>query len=228
MMGRRGPKPVNVGLLRMYAHDWSLFLYKLRDGKEAELYKLTAERTERTDEKGGRHTHIVVQKRLFVAKFQPVSEEARLLLKNSLPKPKGGEWLVDPPVLPAPDVWEQFKRARSKGELEKAFTLMQKHVQEVDLGVMTHLFKAARERAEDVLRAKRLPHYPCSHRPGSDNRRVDFFAKILAGLAVGLSPLTTTKRLARWLPTIPMYSANLERERTRNKVKHETSKRRPN
>jgi hypothetical protein len=221
-VGRRGPKPVDVGLLQMYANEWSLFLYMLRDGKEAELYKLTTERTQRTDSEGGRHEHVVVHKRLFVAKFQPASEEARLLLKKSPPKPEGGEWVVDPPVLPAPEVWERFKSARSKVEVQKALTIMQKHVREVDLGVLTHLFTTAQEHAEAVLQAKRLPHYPRSRRQGSDNKRIDFFAKVLAGIALGLSPLTTTKRLSRWLPTIPLYSADLERERMKNKVKHET------
>jgi hypothetical protein len=50
--------------------------------------------------------------------------------------------------------------------------------------------------AEDFLRAKRLPHCPKSNRPRSDTKRIEFFAKVLAGLKLGIAPATATKRLA--------------------------------
>jgi hypothetical protein len=162
----------------------------------------------------GREVRIPVTKHILVAKFGPESTDARLLLKKSLRNPKDSEWLVKPPVMPAPKVWEQFKVARSSAELVQALNAMEEHIPEADLGLLRPLFKAAREYAADIFNAKaHLLHYPGSDRPGSDNKRIDFFAKILGGVALGLSPLTSTKRLAWWSPTISLYSSELSRQR---------------
>lgn len=47
--------------------------------------------------------------------------------------------------------------------------------------------------------AKHLWFYPRdSDRPSSDNKRIDFFAKTLAGLMLGVSPATAAKKLSQW------------------------------
>ena len=49
-----------------------------------------------------------------------------------------------------------------------------------------------------LVKAKRFPHYPKNPRPSSDDKRLIFFAKVLAGLEHGLAPLSATKRLSHW------------------------------
>ena len=50
-----------------------------------------------------------------------------------------------------------------------------------------------------LYRATRLWNYPKDKgRPTSDNKRIEFFAKALAGLMLGISPATATKRLSHW------------------------------
>jgi hypothetical protein len=65
------------------------------------------------------------------------------------------------------------------------------------------LVRAATNNAQDILNAKDLPHYPRAERPTSDNKRIEFFAKVFSGLALGIAPLTATKRLSGWSPLRP-------------------------
>lgn len=177
-------------MLQMYAIEWSRFLYTLRDGREAILSKVT----HTVDDKG-----IVSTNHILVARFPPRSDDAQRLLKALPPKPPNGEWFVNLPILPAPELWESFKHVRTIAGMRRVLFLMEKRVPESDRAALKPHFKAARERCADIIKAKGLPHYP--RRPGSDHRRIDFFAKVLAGLAFGLTPLTSTKRLSNWSPT---------------------------
>ena len=66
--------------------------------------------------------------------------------------------------------------------------------------VWAYLLRATRKNDTAILQAKNLPHYPRAERPSSDDKRIDFLAKVFAGFAFGLAPLTATKRLSRWKP----------------------------
>jgi hypothetical protein len=131
--------------------------------------------------------------------FIPVSEEARTLPGGTV-KMNGQDWLVFPPTFPKPEVWEQLKKARSVaqieeaargiGELASAFASSTDWAQK-PAGALSHF-------AEGILDAKRLPHYPRKSRTRSDDKRIVFLAKVMAGLTLGLRPITAVKRLSRW------------------------------
>ena len=186
-MGLRGPKPADIGTLKVYATEWSFFLYELRGGGPVEVYKVKrAKRFELKDNRWVDQT-----KHIFVKKFHPASEEAR----HWLERPPSGEWYVTRPLPEAPEVWKQLKRARSNSDIVQFLAEVEKRKtkEECIPGNLWHtLLHGAREHASELLKARHLPHYPREEgeRPSSDNKRVDFWAKVLAGAALGLAPAT--------------------------------------
>ena len=59
--------------------------------------------------------------------------------------------------------------------------------------------RALRDHGAELYRAKCLWTYPqATDRAKSDDKRIEFFAKALAGLMLGISPATAMKRLSRW------------------------------
>jgi hypothetical protein len=52
--------------------------------------------------------------------------------------------------------------------------------------------------AEELLGGKRLPSYAKTDRPSSDDKRVVFLSKVLAGARLDLAPITAVKRLSNW------------------------------
>lgn len=100
-------------------------------------------------------------------------------------------WELTPPVPPSPEIWKQLKKARSVADVQRvARSLRQRRRISRPQSELFH------SHAEELLRAKELPHYPKSNRPRSDDKRIQFFAKVLAGLGRGIAPATATKRLA--------------------------------
>jgi len=222
-MERPGPKPVDVKQLQGEAVQWACFLYTLRDGQPGNMQRVgqwkPAPIPPRSSSKwvgfaSGEGTIAVPADMVYRRKkplrpmtaeplgppiFIPVSEEARALPGGTV-KMHDQDWLVFPPTFPKPEIWEQLKKARSLlqietaahsiGELESAFASSTTWAQN-PAGALSHF-------AEGILEAKKLPHYPRKNRPRSDDKRIVFLAKVMAGLTLGLRPITAVKRLSGW------------------------------
>jgi len=52
--------------------------------------------------------------------------------------------------------------------------------------------------ADTLLIGKKLPSYAKTNRPSSDDKRIEFLSKVLAGARLGLAPITAAKRLSHW------------------------------
>jgi hypothetical protein len=134
----------------------------------------------------------------------PISEAARGL-PGGLVNVKGQEWIISPPTFPKPQVWVRLKKARTVGQIKAAAR---------GIGRLGSAFTSPEvpgheywglnpagalcEHARGILVAKQLPHYPKTDRPSSDDKRVEFLAKVMAGLTLGLAPITAVKRLSHW------------------------------
>jgi hypothetical protein len=104
--------------------------------------------------------------------------------------------------------WNDLKRARSTQDIRRVAQSARRWVLRFPSGVrwadkfprnlLFQLPRALNVHAADLIKAKRMPHYPRTDRPSSDDKRVEFFAKVLAGLTLGIAPATATKRLAHW------------------------------
>jgi len=201
---RRGPKPINWEQLRSKAEVCGIFLFRLREGTPGLLThikggvwhtKLLAELHE--DELG--HPEKVKQRTLAgQMSYTPVRYRVKMLavpptknaIKDALAIVKRSKyWKFTPPDLPKPGIWKRINAARSIGE----FREVGRRLRQTSPGIASFLSV----HAKSLLQAKALPNYPKSARPRSDDKRIQFFAKVLAGLELGIAPATATKRLAR-------------------------------
>src|SRR5262249_53378034 len=116
-------------------------------------------------------------------------------------KAKG--WEIWPPLLPAPELWEQLKQARSVTDVKKTSHGIRKWIdsESVLSGCLpgfpaVTIPDALDSYAQDFLTGMKLPSYAKTERPLSDNKRVNHLAKVLAGARLGLAPITAAKRLS--------------------------------
>jgi hypothetical protein len=192
-MGLRGPKPVEVKHLQAEAMQWASFLYLVRDGVPGFIEHVKWRRFR------------VPCSTEWVRRGEPL--EAPILIPVSaasqrLPKKMTTEqgWVIFRPVLPKPAIWEQLKRARTvpqiKGAARGIGKLQSAFVSSTPWG--QNPAGAFRHYAEGILAAKRLPNYPKTNRPRSDDKRIEFMAKTMAGLTLGLAAITALKRLSHW------------------------------
>lgn len=208
-MGKRGPKPVDLGQLRFEAYLLVLAFYGLRDGAPALLrhvkggvWKTRLLPEVREDEIGRPEK---LRERILAGKmghgpqvrYSPIRYKVKTLTVPSTKKALkdarelvrcNKNWRLTPPVFPRPELWKRLNKTRSGAEVRKVAGRIRR--------VYPVLASVLYSHAEDFLAAKRLHNCPKSNRPGSDDKRAQFFSKVLAGLRLGIAPATATKRLA--------------------------------
>src|SRR5712691_3621387 len=113
-MGSRGPKAVEVALLKRYAELWAGLFHLLRDGQPGQLVRL----------KPGKKSPTAV------ADILPADREKTLKGLRQLEKLRGRRgiiWLLRP-VFSEPETWEQLKSAVSTAEVQTALAKIEKYV----------------------------------------------------------------------------------------------------
>lgn len=215
-MGLRGPTAVDVNRLQDDATAWAGFFYTLRDGQAGYMQPVKWERLRNTGSAkwtrlqaglGGivlpPDTFYRTSKALGRAILIPVSEAARMLP----PKMDAKGWHVSRPVMPEPEIWSLLKQARSIAEIRKLCPRIRTWMtKEFGPGVGRWLpgdppleFADALELyGEQLISSRRLPSYARTSRPTSDDKRIVFCSKVLAGARFGLAPITAVKRLSNW------------------------------
>lgn len=213
-MGIRGPKPVDISQLVFEADLFARALYQLRNGMPGLLvhmkggvWKTTLLPELREDEIG--HPEKVKQRILAgQMRYTPIRCKVTILVaprtRKALKDVLGvvsKHWRSTLPVSAKPELWNQLKKARSVGDVREVVRRLRRQHRELASILCAH--------PEGFLRAKHLPHWPKSKRPSSDNKRIQFLAKILAGLKLGIAPLTATKRLGRSVLSISDITRHL-------------------
>jgi hypothetical protein len=210
-MGSRGPKAVEVVLLKRYAEVWAGLFHLLRDGQPGQLVRL----------KPGKRSPTVFAKVLLADQEKTPNGLEGLRQLEKLRGKQGIIWLLRP-VFPERETWEQLKDSVSIAEVQKTLANIEKYIRKRwrysfynsndkhepltrrrpawTKTIWSQLLRATRENAEEIPKARGLPHYPRADRPSSDDKRIEFFAKVFAGFALRLAPLTATKRLSSWSP----------------------------
>jgi hypothetical protein len=223
---------IELGWLKSQAYVWNMILHSLREGNPGFIAKIknlgpgkqklepvmdyleffdllshSARRRRGMARTRDRKVDVIVASIVLPQKLDDTVEFVR-----------GNKGFVfTPPQPPRPELWEQFKNARSVVDVQRiARKLHLGHHISVAHWVPIHFH------AQDLLSAKQLHNYPRSKRVGSDEKRIHFFAKVLSGLMQGASmevkvrlringkrrtirfhknegiaPATATKRLAR-------------------------------
>ena len=104
--------------------------------------------------------------------------------------------LIFPPISSRLELWEQLKHPRSMKDAHRTINAILRWT--CDAGDFKN-YQIPEGREAELYRATRLWNYPKDkERPTSDGKRIEFFAKALAGLMLGISPATATKRLSHW------------------------------
>lgn len=181
-MGKRGPKPTDIRDLRIIATQWAIFLFALRDGQDGAIYKRKA----------------------LVARVLPV-KKARTL-PAELRKQK---WRIRAPLPPESHGWNQLQHARSLRHIQQAIQKIIRWERRLNTELfpgehigyfpsISEFVRRLRFHASGFLMAKRLPSYPNSDRLKSRDKRIQFFAKVLAGLDMGIRPAYAVKLLSGW------------------------------
>jgi len=216
VMGLRGPKPAELGLLKADACAWACLFYSLRDGQSGSVQKLKWGPIRSTG--SAQWTRIVAGRGGIMLPPNTLYRESEVLgppipiqvskWARELPaEMKSKDWFISRPIMPAPEVWELLKRARTEDEIRKASREMRRWMTtEYGPGVGRWLpgspqveFADALELySKQLLLGKRLPSYAKTNRPKSDDKRVVFLSRVLAGARFGLAPITAAKRLSRW------------------------------
>ena len=223
-MGKRGPKPVDVERLKAEASNWAMFLFTLRDGQSGLIEKVRWAQWQAVRPPAGfsaKHGALAVMtpprgrrkiryrtSQILVAEIVPAPQGKKGMqeLLSKLSPTLGKDWVFFRPTYPEPEIWEQLKRARSVRQVRQALHRIRKwwtaqHPAMLPVPTSSesdHPLQVATSYAGELLKAKRMPNYPRSDRPRSDDKRIGFFAKVLAGLMLEIAPATATKRLRHW------------------------------
>ena len=190
------PERANLERLKTEAIGWAEFLYTLRDGQPGLVEKVKWNPFKTVDSGGSKNVRMRTS-RVICAQIVPLKATNAGMdeLYKQFKKHKG--WVFFRPVLPNRVAWERLKKARTVLEVRRAAGMMGGRDFYLPSGSSKPASVFIREHADDLLLAKKLPHYP--RRPTSnDDKRVVFFAKILAGLSLGIRPLYATKKLGHW------------------------------
>lgn len=211
-MGKRGTKAVDLSRLRTEAARWTGFLFLLRDGEPgAIVFGPVKSLPKGWDEEllGPVYRPKAVAEIPASRRFEEGEIED---IRKSL-APGGGTLILPEP--PRPEIWEQLKRARTAQGMrvaarsieawEDARVRNRSSELTAELAQIPAQWKTPpryysaviRAHASALVRAKQLPHYPADA-GSNDDKRIVFFAKVLAGLSMGRAPLTATKRLSHF------------------------------
>jgi len=200
-----GPKPVDVEHLKEEATEWAAFFYKLRDGQPGLMQRAKYATTRQQLQRIQRHPRWRKQGLPQIGPYLerpiiiPVSHASRALPAEM--KTKG--WTILRPLQPAPELWEQLKRAQTVAGIKKASRgiskWMSREFEDTQLPWPPIDFSDALDLyAETLLVGMKLPSYARTDRSRSDDKRVNHLAKVLAGARLGLAPITAVKRLSHW------------------------------
>src|SRR5215472_16421511 len=181
-MGRRGPHAIDKDELEARVLQFANFFFTLRYGHPARI---------RVRRPGGWTE---------VGTILPQNSNEFREFVGGLKRLSGNKWQVIPEISPNRNGWELLVRARTEGDIRRAVKSIAqwaRHVRRSDW--RSEIPRAIVKNAKDLLRAKKNWAYPRDlSRPTGDDKRIQFFSKILAGLVFGLSPTYTIKVLANW------------------------------
>ena len=224
----RPRKLESVEHLKAVASNWADLLHTLRDGRPGLVEKLKWSPWVAVPIPPRRIFRNVQQRTgdPLVAEIVPVTPKGKKAMRESLsrlaPLLEKEEWSYWPPWYPEPEIWKQLKHARATTQVRQTLRKFRKWWTDFDPSnafVFTTLesadpLGAVASHAGELVKAKRMPNYPRSRRDRSDDKRIEFFAKVMAGLVFGLSPSYATKRLAHWhCPKTNLHKIYAERVR---------------
>lgn len=171
-MGKQGPKPTGIDLLQVYEHLWYFVFKGLRDGAPS-VALLRPRITERK-----LSTHPVLR--------QELRNERHFNFKMVPAYTKG---------VPAErELWARLLEAKKPSEV-RSICRRPRYWLNPKWGGRPYV-QALHDHAAEFLKAKNGSRFPCSSRPSSDEKRLDYLARAMAGISCGVSGRTAVNLLA--------------------------------
>jgi hypothetical protein len=216
-VGKRGPKPVEMGTLNAWEFEWYKALHLLRDGmqlpknlrwdappswKPREAEARIKALTELNPTKIWDEMERQQQQRLL----RPISEAERVLLHAKAEI--GLQRLIDDEIVRLKQflrakqilksrterraIWTALTRARNIPAVQQACQRWER-LADVHAAGFTPYAVHVSANAQVFLRMKRDQRFPRS--PYADNSRLEYLARGMAGVMMGVSPMTSIERL---------------------------------
>src|SRR5947209_10584675 len=126
-MAHRGRKPVDVELLRIHATQWACLLYGVRDGYPGQLQRVEWGPIEiahiREREVPTRRSKATAATTIVYPGSKQQAGIEKMLEKISGALQREG-YVYFRPVAPKPEIWQQLKQAKQRGQTEDVFRKM--------------------------------------------------------------------------------------------------------
>lgn len=222
-MAKRGRKPIDIGYLTFWEHQWYQAFHHLREGRKmpshaswwrlSDLKKgdLRSRLTEIREMSVAQYWADFLRRRPLLPKLPLAAnlEQAKQLQADEIHSLSG--W-IEPKRIRArsgrAEIWRRLWQARSLSALEDACSqwksLGEKAGRALAAGTeldvdqsdytMANFPTLLLENAKDFLAMKRNVRFPAKH-DGADDSRLDYLARGMAGIMIGVSPITAIERL---------------------------------
>jgi hypothetical protein len=188
-MGLRGPKSANIGELLFWEGLWFREVFSpLRNGIPGfSVEVLEWPRSRRLPKRSANEELNAERLRCWNKATKEDQRKVRIVsthcqFKNSVPAEV--------------HIWNALKQAKTPEDLRSAYKKSKYwfNPEWSGRGYVDRFFK----HADLVIKAKNDPRYPSSNRPSSDDKRLEFFSAIMAGITEERSPLTAIDLLRKY------------------------------
>lgn len=179
-MGKRGPAPISLNELMFWESEWYWVFHLLRGELPSYEQKLVGEAVRK-------------QLRAELAELEKSSPKD-FTQKEWVPFRSGQiRWqLTRRKPLSEPEVWRQLVQAQTAEQVRKACEESKRWLNPKAGRPYVQLLH---DKAEQFVRAKKYAYYP--RRASGDVKRIAFFARVMAGITLGISPITAVDRLRK-------------------------------
>lgn len=220
-MAKRGRKPIDIRMLNLWEFEWYKALHLLRDGtqlpsdptfervnrkgaaaqlewwKKAKLEEILGDMLRRNppafSELAKTHERVSARKEWVERERRWLKEWAELDRQGAI---VALEWQLKPRKIHAlaerRKIWDAFIQARTVAAVQDACEQW-KSLRDVQLAAMTCFADHVLVNVKEFLRMKRNRRIPRSSY--ADESRLEYLARGMAGVIVGVSPMTAIERL---------------------------------
>ena len=220
-MGKRGPKPVHIGLLNSWEFEWYKAFHVLRDGRSLPTGQAVLAPPLHISRK---------QIRFWIDRLREMGEDEYLNINRLTCEEISGKKDGTPDTMDEVELW--VKRDWARGEKENEIAELERYLNPSKIPVeaerrglwealwraqtFTSLKKVCEQwaslrdvraqglavfpnhvlaNAREFLRMKRDTRFPKSDSPAVDESRLEYLARGMAGIFANVSPMTGIERL---------------------------------
>jgi hypothetical protein len=167
-------------MLMVFEHEWYKIFDGLRNGVDQHYATYSEPRVKRPKLLGYPYEYVNEDRvKEWIRKQQEPTDLIEQRRRHRIPDER--------------HLWEQLKNARSARQVrviyKKSEIWFRRHSRPWLQGIYDH--------ADEFIRAKSNSRYPKSNRPSSDGKRIEYFARVMAGITLRIPPATAIDKLRK-------------------------------